>query len=596
MNSPTYRTGPVTYDREPTIQVLGQEDQAVAGWSEVTKRLTEALARTGSPRPILVIDLYSTVDEDEILGRTEAVATFDTVLRTSRLLFAQERIAELVRRDLTDDRVFGHRTHLEVGDFYDPDRCREALALLRSRKGPALVMGTAAAHLLHLDPGEFHGAVLVLADLSRWEIQQRLRSGKASSWGASDRGEDILRLYKRGFFLEWPMLDRHKADWLPRIDFLLDTHLPGTPGLVSGRALRDGLDQATRQPFRLVPFFDPGPWGGQWMREVCGLSEGPANYAWCFDCVPEENSLFLVFGGVRIQIPALDLVLSQPKALLGPGVFARYGAEFPIRFDFLDTMEGGNLSLQVHPTTQEIQRRFGMTYTQDESYYILAAGPEASVYLGWKDRPDPDQIRSEFERASRGEEDFPADQRVERWPARVHDHFLIPAGTVHGAGKDTMVLEISSTPFVFTFKLWDWGRLGLDGKPRPLHIDHGMRNLDWIRDRSWVGSQLVNAVRPLGSGPGWRSERTGLHPWQPIETVRTWFTGRVEEDTQDTVHVLNLVAGPAILVEAPDGAFVPRVIHYAETFVVPAAVGKYCLRPVDPQAGEHAVVRASIRP
>ena len=91
--------------------------------------------------------------------------------------------------------------------------------------------------------------------------------------------------------------------------------------------------------------------------------------------MPEENSLLLGFGAVQVEVPALDLVLAEPRALLGEPVYGRFGAEFPIRFDFLDTMGGGNLSLQVHPLTQYIQERFGMRYTQDESYYLLDAKP-----------------------------------------------------------------------------------------------------------------------------------------------------------------------------------------------------------------------------
>ena len=74
-----------------------------------------------------------------------------------------------------------------------------------------------------------------------------------------------------------------------------------------------------------------------------------------------------------MEIPAIDLVLQHPRELLGDDVFARFGAEFPIRFDFLDTVGGGNLSLQVHPLTAYIREHFGMIYTQDESYYMLDA-------------------------------------------------------------------------------------------------------------------------------------------------------------------------------------------------------------------------------
>ena len=172
------------------------------------------------------------------------------------------------------------------------------------------------------------------------------------------------------------------------VDFFIDTNNDEDVKMVPGEGVRDGLRQIASQPFRTVPYFDPGVWGGQWMKEVCNLDKDQDNYAWSFDGVPEENSLYLDFENATIEIPAMDLVLYQPKELLGKDVFARFGAEFPIRFDFLDTIGGQNLSLQVHPLTEYIHRQFGMAYTQDESYYILDAKEGASVYLGLKEGID----------------------------------------------------------------------------------------------------------------------------------------------------------------------------------------------------------------
>ena len=137
-------------------------------------------------------------------------------------------------------------------------------------------------------------------------------------------------------------------------------------------------------------------------------------------------------------------------------------------------MGGGNLSLQVHPLTSYIREQFGMDYTQDESYYMLDAEPEAEVYLGLQRRAlTARRWRRDLRVAQAPRRDFPAEKYVNMWPAKKHDHFLIPAGTIHCSGKDSMVLEISATPYIFTFKLWDWGRLGLDGRPRPIHLDTG---------------------------------------------------------------------------------------------------------------------------
>jgi hypothetical protein len=191
---------------------------------------------------------------------------------------------------------------------------------------------------------------------------------------------------------------------------------------------------------------------------------------------------------------------------------------------------------------------------------------------------------------------FPADRFVAAWPAQKHDHFSIPAGTVHCSGRDNVVLEISATPFIFTFKLWDWERVGLDGQPRPIHLEHGLANIRWDRTADWVARNLVDRVRPIGAGDGWREESTGLHPLEFIETRRHWFTAPVEHDTGGTVNVLNLVDGAAALVESPTDAFEPMTVHYAETFVVPAAVGAYRVRPLaGARSSPLATIKAYVR-
>ena len=244
-------------------------------------------------------------------------------------------------------------------------------------------------------------------------------------------------------------------------------------------------------------------------------------------------------------------------------------------------MGGGNLSFQVHPLTEYIRRHFGMSYTQDESYYMLDAGSNASVYLGLREGVDPSAMKCALEAAQDGGPPFPADQYVNQFPARKHDHFLIPAGTVHCSGANSMVLEISATPYIFTFKMWDWSRLGLDGKPRPIYLEHGFANIAWNRTTPWVKEHLVNHVHTVGSGDGWREEKTGLHELEFIETRRHWFTKPVPHHTHGTVNVLNLVEGDEAIVESPDNAFESFPIHYAETFIVPANVGAYSVRPLD---------------
>jgi hypothetical protein len=159
-----------------------------------------------------------------------------------------------------------------------------------------------------------------------------------------------------------------------------------------------------------------------------------------------------------------------------------------------------------------------------------------------------------------------------------------------------MVLEISATPYIFTFKLWDWDRLGLNGLPRPIHLDHGIANIAWERDTDWVKRGLINRIELLSKHDGWTEERTGLHELEFIETRRRWFTKINPHDAQGTVNVLNLVEGREATVESPTGVFDPLVVHYAETFIVPAAAGAYTIRPSGESEGKRcATIKASVR-
>ncbi len=575
------------YDRFPSI-ASGSADECLTGWNAIGEHLRRCVGSRG----VIVIEVYPAVDLDEIENALRPLFPDARFVRMENLLRRPSEIDAIVAPVLGDDPVFGQMNSIEIADFFDPRKLAEAKQNCAAAPGELSIFIGTGASLLCPDP-----SLLVYADLARWEIQMRQRRDEVGNLGADNRNDPPLLKYKRAFFVDWRSADRLKVGLYDRIDLLLDTNTPGKPKAISGDVFRRSLKSAIARPFRVVPFFDPGPWGGHWMERVLGLPvDNAPNHAWGFDCVPEENSLLLGFGEERVEIPAINLVLAHPKELLGESVVARFGAEFPIRFDFLDTVGGGNLSLQVHPLTSYIREHFGMDYTQDESYYMLDADKGACVYLGLKTGIDPAAMLRDLHRAQNEDFQFPAEEYVNRFPARKHDHFLIPAGTVHCSGKDSMVLEISATPYIFTFKLWDWGRLGLDGRPRPIHLDRGAANIQWNRTTEWVRRSLINRVEPVAEGDGWREERTGLHELEFIETYRHWFTGTVPHDTRGTVHVLNLVEGDEVVVESPAGAFAPFVVHYAETFIVPAAVGRYTIRPVGSTGGrEYGTIRASVR-
>lgn len=568
------------YDPFPKTRIKGYDDAVVHGWDAIVEDLDQNGGST------LVFDAYPGVFDEEVKKELKRIP-HDVWIDALDMFKDGETIKEQLKYNITDDRIFGRMYYGEIDNFIVPEKLEE----LRDAAQEAAAQGKRVL-VYGYGAGLIASGTLVYLDMARWEITLRYRNGMPNFLD-TNYDEDALRKIKRGFFIEWRVADKHKRSLFDSIDYFLDTNNMEDVKLVKGDAVRAGLEQMAHRPFRLVPYFDPGVWGGQWMKEVCNLDPDKENYAWSFDGVPEENSIYLDFGNGHIELPAMDLVLYEPKPLLGPSVYSRFGAEFPIRFDFLDTIGGQNLSLQVHPLTEYIHRTFGMAYTQDESYYILDAKEGASVYLGLKEGIDKEQMIEDLYAANRGEILFDAEKYINRFPAKKHDHFLIPAGTCHCSGSDAMVLEISATPYCFTFKMWDWARVGLDGLPRPVHIDHGKKNIQWDRTTKWVEKNLVNAIHTVREDDHVKEEHTGLHELEFIETRRLWIKDEAVVDNEDNVNMLNLIEGQKAYIESLDGSFEPFEVHYAETFIVPASVKGY--RIVNPTGDTIGVLRAYVR-
>src|SRR5262249_39563610 len=220
-----------------------------------------------------------------------------------------------------------------------------------------------------------------------------------------------------------------------------------------------------------------------------------------------------------------------------------------------------------HPSPDYMRAIFGGTYTQDETYYVVETSPGASVFLGLRDDADLEA----FERAARealGGKEFEPERFLQAHPAEQHRLYLIPGGTPHASGAGNVVLEISATPYLYTLRFYDWLRRNLDGRLRPVHLEHAFANLD-PRSRK----DLVQAPRVLRAGDGWQELVLGSLDELFFAVHRLDFERSVGDETGGRFHVLNLVAGEAMAVETESGR--RHAVSYAETIVVPASAGAY---------------------
>jgi mannose-6-phosphate isomerase class I len=270
-----------------------------------------------------------------------------------------------------------------------------------------------------------------------------------------------------------------------------------------------------------------------------------------------------------------------------------FGTSFPIRFDYLDTYGGGNLSVHCHPREDYMKAVFGWPYAQHESYYMMVGGAERRVFLGLREDVDLDAFQRQTGDADHAGARFEITRYVRTFPASEHQLFLIPAGTPHGSGEGNVVLEVSATPYLYSLRFYDWLRRDTQGSLRPVHIAHAFANLDRKRRGDAVGQDLVQAPRQVRSGVGWQEEVLGALPDMFFEVRRmTLAPGAVaEDDTADRFHVLNVVEGDGMVLQPQVGP--THSLSYAETVVVPAAVGPYRLQPLGTSSVR--VVKATVR-
>jgi len=573
-------TAPGQYDIYPAFPV---EPGAVhVGF----RALVDAIA----PHRRVVIDGYGGVFWDHLRSRLQSELEARQIaaawLDVSTALLPESAINARIEPFLGgDDPLFGTRFDGTLADFFDPAQINQLAALAANSPAQLTVIYGSGAALVPLED-----AFVVYVDVPKNEIQFRSRAGSITNLGAS-QPEDPKKMYKRFYFVDWVALNRHKAALFPRIDLMVDEQRPDQPTMMLGRILRDALNRMSRNYFRVRPWFEPGAWGGQWMKhKIPQLPQDAPNYAWSFELITPENGLLFTDGERLLEVSFDCLMFQAGEAVLG-SCAPRFGCDFPIRFDFLDTFDGGNLSVQVHPSVDFIRENFGETYTQDETYYILDCKPGARVYLGFQDDVDPTAFRQALEDSARRSEPMDVDRYVNSEEAHKHGLYLIPNGTIHCSGVDNLVLEISATPYIFTFKMYDWMRLDLDGRPRTLNIDRAMANLQFDRKGDRIRCEFIAQPRVIASGDDWQVVHLPTHEQHFYDVHRLEFDTSIDVNMDGSFHVMNLVEGSSIVLETAHG--MQQRFNYAETFVIPAAAGRY--RLVNEGEGRAMVVKAFMK-
>jgi mannose-6-phosphate isomerase len=311
-------------------------------------------------------------------------------------------------------------------------------------------------------------------------------------------------------------------------------------------------------PLRFEPILRRLIWGGRRLGTVLHKPiGGAADYAESWEISDYHDQVSVVEHGPLAGTTIRELVGTRGEELLGPAIAPR--DEFPLLIKFIDAHE--NLSVQVHPD-DETGRRLAGDNGKTETWVIVDAEPGSAIYAGLK----PGVGRDEFAGAVRAGVVEPLLHRLE--PSRG-ECILIESGTVHAIGAGVLLAEIQEMSDA-TFRIYDWGRVGSDGKPRPLHLSESMESIDF--DRGPVNPITPQVESIAGGGTRERLSRSAYFALERLTLCRPTAVGR-----RDRFTILMGLEGRS---DIEYGGEIFR-LEFGQTLLLPAVLGACELTPRD---------------
>ena len=475
-----------------------------------------------------------------------------------------------------DDPIWG--THFPMGLelFMDPEKIgslrKKAAANKNKTNGELFIIYGCGSSIIDLSQ------FVVYFDIPKDRIQEIARNENLSNIG-SKKKKGFGYFYKRSYFIDWPAQNRIKKNLLPDIDLLVDFSQNEKPTFISGKNFRKTLHLLSETPFRVRPWFYPGPWGGKFMQGHMGLDPNQPNFAWSFEMIAPENGITLKSGDCILEFSFDFIMYQENKRVLGENVARRFQYEWPIRMDYLDTINGGHLSTQCHPRPKFMIENFGETYTQDETYYISVAKEDAKVFLGIKKGVDKEKFKSELLKSENKGTEVKIDDFVNSVNVKPHDLILIPNGTVHCSGEGNLVLEISATPYIFTFKIYDYLRRDLNGNLRKLNIERAFENIREERDSTFINNNYLPNPKLINNGKDWEDYELYNREESFYNINRLEFYSECHLDTEGKGLLINLVEGKAARITAPNSY--ETTLNLYETMIIPAAAGRVKINNIE---------------
>lgn len=306
-------------------------------------------------------------------------------------------------------------------------------------------------------------------------------------------------------------------------------------------------------PLKFEPFLRTMVWGGERIAPYKQIKTDIPKIGESWEISGYGEHLTTVANGPLKGKTLTEAVREWKSDLVGKKVYAENGDEFPLLIKFIDA--AGDLSIQVHPNDEMAVKHHGKGFRgKTEMWYVIDAAPGACLYSGIKTQVSPEEYAAKVADGS-------ITDILARYEVKEGDVFFLPAGRIHAICSGCLIAEIQQTSDL-TYRIWDYGRLGLDGKPRQLHTDLAKEAIDY------------NVY------PSYKTDYTPALN-QEVEVVSCpYFTTAVDELTRpmekdlsslDSFLVVMCLRGKGQLIDTEADGEITLDIHQGETVLVPAS-------------------------
>lgn len=574
---------PIPYDENSALnKIHGLSQKRILFGVEL---ICDELLNNWKDNEIIALDGYLSADFERIIRTLKEKDASIKFFSTTSYMKSKEEISKMLKDYLPHDPLkdpydlFGKLYSETIESFFK----KEKIELEKNSKICLYGFGSSS------DIFKDQVSKVIYIDLTPKDAVIRAQDQEYETIGDAQKGnfKDLMRRYYY-IDIEVAMKQRKKLIQSSKIDYYVLETWQNKWMMMAADTLNYIFQNLSSQPFRTKPIYLDGVWGGHYIRRIRNVPKDIApRIAWSFEFIPLEASILVEYENEFIDIPFYTFLNACENEIMGNQVNKRFNGNFPVRFNYDDTWHSsGNMSIQCHPNKAYALENYNEDNSQDEAYYVVATGQDARTYFGFNTNADNfiEKCRKAFELRE------PLDYKKYVHSEKSYNglQVFIPAGTIHGSGRNQVVLELGSfTVGAYTYKMYDYNRKDINGTFRPIHLENAKEVLDTKRDEKWIRENSVIDPILIKETNDYSEYIIGKNPYMYYETHQIKLTsdGVYIASNNDEFTVLTLCEGEEVVIYDINHPSRKYNVNYLDVIVVPASIKEYgvkvtCNHPV----------------